>query len=148
VIEMKDSTIQWDVERVEILIEDARRAGRTAATARMLALQTAGPKWNVIDETFGHHLDEQGKQKAGWQMLDVCGDAHIAIANRRGSFWRSLLALGKERSERIYVSREGWLEIFDMTGRQEMSVNEAAHEAAAIVLRNAGIACSVHTRID
>lgn len=131
------------------IIREAREAGIEAAAKKLEELQSHEPKWAVKDENSG---------KLVGLMLDVCGSAHIYFNNRRSRFWRDLLRLykwlektGYDREVRIFVADGkygGWMSIFDMTGRQEISVNEAAHKAAAEVLKKHGADVYVGTRID
>ena len=122
------------------VIEDARAAGNRAALVQLAKLEQRGPKWSVIDSFTGRRIDT---------MLDVCGMAHLVVLERRGKFWQSVKRLSKNRANRLYTGEGGYLSIFDMTDRQEMSVNEAANAAAADVIRKkGGVDCYMESRID
>ena len=125
------------------IVQEARQAGRIAAQKKLAELQKAGPQWNVVDDNTGRNVG---------QMLDCCGFANIQLKDHRGQFWREFKKLAKENNSRVYCAGAGqyggWIDIFDMTGRQEVSVNEAACEGALEVLRKYGVEGYVTTRLD
>lgn len=130
------------------IINEARNAGREAAAKKYAELVEAGPRWKLQDADLDDKPIPGGKT---YYMLDLCGFANIHIKNRRGKVWKELKQL-HNAGERIYIATGnpygGWISIFDMTNRQEISVNEAAAEAAAEVLRKHSIDCHVTTRLD
>jgi len=133
------------------LLEKARQAGTVAAKEQLTKLESSGPQWNIVnDKTFG------GDGKVVGQMLDVCGFASIHIPNGRAGIVRQLKRVieTKQLVKRAYFHKGYYggfgLSLFDMTNRQEMSVNEAAEQAALDTLKAAipELKAHVTTRID
>ncbi len=131
------------MKSIKSIITEARAAGSKAAATKLSELQSAGPKWEVKDDFTG---------KSVGTMLDVCGFAHIIVKiNGNDKRWQELRHFAAIDSNRVMVhSSYGFktIAIFDMCRRQEMSVNEAANEAAAEVLRSYGFDCWMDSRID
>ncbi len=129
----------WTRKFVLKLIEAARKAGQDAAKARLHSLEEHGPRWVI-------HNNE----------LDICGNGFIHLRDARRYQTRALLKTyrttdeSREWSLRRDDVRGGYdLDIWYMgNGRQELSVNLAAVEAAAQVLRNAGLDCNAISWID
>lgn len=132
--------VKWTENLVLSVISEARKAGFVAARKKLLELQNRGAQFAVVD----------GGKVAG-TMLDVCGFANLKIS-ARGKFYLLAKRLSKNPSARFHCCKAyyggGSLSIFDSTHRQEMSVNIAACEGQAVVLRSYGIKASVTSRID
>ena len=129
-------------ERVKIMIAEAREAGRKAGLEQLAKLQAEGDKWKVKDESGR----EVGK------MLDLCGGAWLVI-DAKQAFYRIAKELSKDNRLRFSCDRNysggGHLSIYDMSNRQEASVNKACYEAAKEVLEKQGVkVLYVHTFID
>jgi len=140
---------KWTDERVLGVIAEARQAGRVAAEVKLQELMAAGPKWNV----YG---GPPGKEELAGTMLDLCGGAWLVIDTKQ-PFYRAASRLSSKEPgrspHRFMCQRQygggGMLSIFDMTGRQELSVNEAAEKAAKKVLERHGVnVIRVHTYVD
>lgn len=140
---------KWTEERVLGVIAEARQAGRVAAEVKLEELMAAGPKW-VVQE------GPPGRERPVGAMLDLCGGAWLVI-DAKQPFYRVASRLSSKEPgrspHRFLCQRQygggGMLSIFDMTGRQELSVNEAAEEAARKVLDRHGVKVTrVHTYID
>lgn len=133
-------SVKWTPQLVASVISEARKAGIAAAEYKLDSLQNAGPRWEVKD----------GEQIVG-TMLDVCGFANLTI-KARGKFYLLAKKLSENPVVRIHCCKAynggGSLSIFDSTIRQEMSVNIAACEGQAVVLRAYGIECGISSRID
>ena len=124
------------------IIDEAREAGRKAAQVKLEELKRVGPVWIVTDDLTG---------KSVGTMLDVCGFAHINLKiSGHDKRWQELKRLAEVNTNRIHVWSDGskTLSIFDMSMRQELSVNESACEGALTVLKNHGFDGYVESRID
>lgn len=138
---------RWTESKVKAVIREARIAGGKAADIMLGKLQEQGPKFAVVnDPEYG------GDGKIAGVMLDVCGMATMRIL-ARGKFYLLCKKLSENDKSLRFLCQRGYygggrLSIFDMTGRQELSVNETAYRAAAEVLANYGIEATVESRID
>lgn len=147
---MKYPTVT-EKERMLNIIQEAREAGKKAAEIKYLELLNAGPKYEVFESDL---TDKPIPGGGRWKLLDLCGFATINVRmHGRDPRWQALKALDLDRENRImvhdkYSGMPKSLAIFDMTMRQEISVNEAADNAAAEVLKAHGIECWVTTRLD
>lgn len=133
--------IKWTDELVLGLIGEARAAGQKTAAAKLESLQNAGPQFVVKD----------GSRTVG-TMLDCCGNAHLKIS-ARGKFFQIAKRLSKDNFRIRFLANNGYrgggeLAIFDSTNRQEMSVNIAACQGQAQILKAYGIECTISSRID
>jgi len=140
---------KWTDERVLGVIAEARQAGHAAAEVKLQELMASGPKWVVQG-------GPPGEERYAGTMLDLCGGAWLNI-DAKQPFYRVASRLSSKEPGRspyrFMCSRAygggGMLSIFDMTGRQELSVNEAAEKAAKKVLERHGVKVTrVHTYID
>jgi len=157
-----------NLEQIRKIMDKAILEASKAAKAQYQKLLKEGPKWNVIDcdpltgkeKKNPANRDKNGKQKPGWQLLDVCGFANIYIY-RSQKFCNGLkkIAIEKDENWRGWKGK-GW-ELYKNYGkgyglslnyllstRQELSIHKAAMEAAARVLKQNGVVCYVTTRID
>jgi len=128
------------------IVQEARAEGRKAGEEQLKKLQGQGDKWVVKDGFTGREVG---------RMLDLCGDAWLVI-DAKQQFYR----VAKKLSDGDNVQRYrfscgrnygggGMLSIFDMSNRQEISVNEACNRKAREVLERHGIkVLYVHTYID
>lgn len=136
-------TVKFDEAEVLAIIVEAREAGRIAANKKLQELQNQGPKYAVVDE--------MNNDKVVGTLLDVCGFASLKIS-ARGKFFQTAKKLSKERGYRFHCTNAyhggGHLAIFDSTMRQEMSINEAACEGQAEILRKYGLQVRIESRID
>jgi hypothetical protein len=145
---MNPDQITWTEKKVLGVIRECRAAGQKAAKEKLADLQKAGPAFAVCTETapFSDEID----QVVG-TMLDVCGGAYLKI-KARGKFYALAKKLSENDSYRFGCYRGyyggGRLSIFDMSGRQEMSVNIAACHAAGDVLDKYGIENTTDSYID
>ena len=99
-----------------------REATHAAEQAAQDWLDNAQPKFTVCGTT----------------LLDMCGNAHIKSAARRGS-----------KIDKAIVDTGGYIRIaYSQRGRQEYGLHVAANKAAAKVLQAAGIPCFVWDYID
>lgn len=133
--------MQWTKEKVKEVIIECRNAGQEAAKAKLQELSGQGPKFAVTD-----------REKLVGTMLDVCGFAHLSIS-ARGKFYLLAKKLSKDLSLRFHCDHDsynggGWFSIYDMTMRQEMSINVAAYRAVNSVLASYEITSNVKSRID
>lgn len=138
--------VKWTDQLVLAVIAEARKSGFVAARRKLAELQGDGARYNVTD---GANVVDT--------MLDVCGFANLKIS-ARGKFFQIAKRMSNNlngdgcRFQRflccIAYRGGGSLSIFDSTMRQEMSVNIAACEGQAVVLRGYGIECSIESRID
>ena len=144
-METKVSKIKWSQNKVLAVIKEARYAGRILANVKFMELERKGPAYAVQD----------GDTMVG-TMLDVCGFASLKIS-ARGKFFQTakrLSSMQNGRSEcfRFHCTNAyhggGHLAIFDSSMRQEMSVNVAACEGQAEVLRKYGLKVRIESRID
>jgi len=133
--------IQWTEEKVLEVIEEARDTGIEFARNKLADLQSCGPKYAVMDD---------GTAKCVGTMLDVCGFANLNIP-AKGKFYILCKKLTTEghgfRCSRGYYGG-GRLSIYGSSVRQEMSVNVAACQGQASVLKKYGIIARVESRID
>lgn len=136
------------------LIQGAREAGAKAAEEKLAALQAAGPAWKVVENAPGDVFHDPARPtRTVGTLLDVCGFANLRIA-ARGWFYLTAKRLTQQGTDNYrFVAGTsyhggGRLAIFDMTFRQELSVNEAANQAAADYLKAHGIEATVESRID
>jgi hypothetical protein len=133
---------KWTEDSVIKVVQECREAGRVAAQARLTRLVESGPKWAVRDDLTG---------KIVGKLLDVCGFAHIKIS-ARGKFFQLAKKLSQVPNNRFFCRNSynggGILSIFDVTTRQELSVNQAACQAMANVLKQYGIDSTVESRMD
>ena len=132
--------VKWTNQLVLAVIIEARKAGWVAAQQKLQDLQDQGPTIAVCD----------GRKVVG-RMLDVCGFANLKIS-ARGKFFQLAKKLADNPQQRFHCCNAyyggGSLGIFDSTHRQEMSVNIAACQGQANVLRGYGIEATVTSRID
>lgn len=133
--------MKWSNETVLEVIEEARLAGAKEAAAQLELLRKNGPKYEVVSES-GKAIDT---------MLDVCGFAYLKIS-ARGKFYSIAKKLSAGNKQRFICCHSynggGYLNIFDCTHRQELSVNRAAMRGASRILEKYGITSSVVSRID
>jgi hypothetical protein len=130
--------VTWRKDEIPGLIDRARAAGIAAAETKLRELETHGPRWSL-----------------GSGELDICGYGAIHMSDGRTSPARTLrLVYQAGEADRWAIQpdtvRGGLvLDIWHMgAGRQELAVNIAAVTAAAQVLRDAGLDCTVVTWVD
>jgi len=140
--------------QLDAIMVVAFAAGRDAARRKLDELRAAGPAFTVHDTgLFGR----PSADNIVGTMLDVCGNAGLEVSGKSATH-RALRVYLDRTVElpgggRVYY-RPSWptgfhFDIFDMTGRQEMSVNEAAIRAVKRVLDEHGLdGTRVSTRID
>lgn len=130
---MKRITIKWDNNKVLGLVKECRIAGQVAADKKLKELQAQGDKWKVIDESTGREVG---------RMLDVCGGAWVRI-DAKQQFYRVAKKLSETRELRFHCDHHyhggGMFSVYDITNRQEMSVNEAVAEAIKATLEKYGV---------
>ncbi len=138
-----------EAKKVIAIIKVAKKVGERAGQLRLKELKKAGPRWNVINER---------QNKVVGQMLDVCGFAHLSVPGR-GRIVRAFKKIGifDLRIDCYVVTdalkiwkgyRSGYALSIISTGRQEMSVNEAAVRAASEFLNENHLECAWSSRID
>jgi len=136
-----------EARRIIKLVVMAKKIGEKAGQKKLNELKKAGPRWDVVDE---------GKNKVVGQMLDVCGFASISVPGN-GRIARAFKKVGEYDARmdgyvangmRIFKGYRGYALSIISTGRQEMSVNEAAVEAASDFLNANQLKCSWRSRID
>ena len=116
------------------IYHEARDAGVLAAQKQLQELQGQGPAYVV----------KSGNTVVG-TMLDVCGFASVIISKGNSSYAR----WAKKQDNLAHSAYRGGTTLFiRATQRQELSVNRAACEAAAEILRSHGIEVHVESRID
>jgi len=153
-------SIKWNSkENIQGLMDACVLAAQGAAEKRFAQLQSSGPQWNIVQHS--NPLDDNSPGKVVGQMLDVCGFAWIEIPNGRDPIINAIKKYFP-LSERMSGTREGrnWYLMksyikgyhlnfhYPLSRRQEMSVGEAAYEAAAQVLKDNGINAYAQSRID
>jgi len=158
---------QKELEKFKNLIERATLAANIAADDRLEELERQGPRYAVIDcdpitgkeKPDGAHIDpETGKQKPGWQMLDLCGGGWVRLSykGKNRKFINALKRIGKGDGSGSWWDGDGWslqkmnkgFGLSFRIMRQEVSVHQAALEAAEKVLTEAGIDCWTFTYLD
>ena len=140
-----------EAKRIIAIVKVAKKVGERAGQLKLKELQKAGPRWNVVDER---------KNKVVGQMLDVCGFAYLSVPGR-GKIVGAFKKLGtyEGRMQAYEAGANGNLRIWKgypsgytlsiiSTGRQEMSVNEAAVKAASKFLDENHLECGWSSRID
>jgi len=136
---------------IKQMIREARAAGKVAADRKLNELVKAGPRWNVVNDPL--FSDPTEKKDIVGQMLDLCGFANIRLVemNSNSKTWQNLKKYAAVDGNRIMVHSSEYgktLSIFDMSRRQEVSVNKAACEGALEVLEEYGIRGYVDSRLD
>jgi len=136
--------MEWTESKVLEVIRECREEGSLYAQKQLAKLRGEGPKWAVVNEATDKVVNT---------MLDVCGFAHLSI-KARGKFYQ----LAKKISQREHWYRfncghdsyngGGRLSIYDMSMRQEMSVNVASYRGVQEILKKYGIESTLHSRID
>ena len=127
----------------------AGKIGNAAGRKKLRELAGDGYKWKVVDES---------NQKVVGHLLDVCGFASLSIPGR-GRIVRAFKKIGEYngrmdgyevRGIRIWkkFGPSGYCLSLVSTGRQEMSVNEAAVEAASDYLNENHLECGWDSVID
>lgn len=150
--------MKWTNEKVLKVLKQAQQRGREKAQEKLAELVQRGPVFAVVENSpkDGIFYDPTKPTRTIDTMLDVCGFANNRI-KAKGSFYLIAKRLAGERAYdgngiRFMCGRGyyggGSLSIFDMTFRQEMSVNEAAADGVAEVLNSWGIEASTESRID
>lgn len=123
--------MKWTEQMVKDVVLECRAAGKAAGAAQLAKLQGHGPVWAV----------KSGDKVVG-TMLDVCGFASIKLNARQG-FYRVAKKVAEDNSLRFSCGKAypsgGRFAVYDMSRRQEMSVNEAAASACAEVLKSHGV---------
>ena len=131
---------KWTEQLVYAIIAEARKAGFITANQKLTELQGNELQFAV----------KEGKRTVG-TMFDVCGRADLKIS-ARGKFYLLARKLSADPQQRFMCGKAyyggGCLSIFDSTMRQEMSVNIAACQGQAEVLRAYGIDCAIISCID
>jgi len=131
-------------------------AGRGAAEEQLQKLIEKGARYIVVDDP-----DFTDNPKVYGTMLDSCGFANIRLSGR-SPLVRFIKKNGFKRSFHSYVlyTPYGKVEIYKAypkgyslylpidNGRQEVSVKEAAYQAALEVLKKYGIDGWVYSRLD
>lgn len=138
-----------EAEEIISIVKMAKKIGEAAGRGKLRELCGNGHKWKVVDK--------MNDDKVVGHMLDVCGFAHITVPGR-GKVARAFKKVGEyDRRMDGYVVRgmriwKGWPSGFSLsiinTGRQEMSVNEAAVQAASEYLNANHLDCVWNSRID
>ena len=140
---MKNKEAQEIVRKVLI----AKKIGEAAGRKKFRELVGNGYKWKVVNE---------GDGKVVGHMLDVCGFANLSVPGK-GKIVRAFKKIGEYdnrmdgyviRGIKIWKGYRGYALSIINTGRQEMSVNEAAVEAASNYLNENNLDCSWSSRID
>ena len=136
-----------EAREIIAIVKVAKRIGEKAGKEKLKELISKGFKWKVVNDS---------DQKVVGHMLDVCGFANISIPGK-GRIVSAFKKVG-EYDERIggYVARgmriwkgyRGYALSIISTGRQEMSVNEAAVEAASDYLNSNHLESTWNSRID
>ncbi len=137
---MKFSLIQ-----LQGIFAEAQKAAVAAGQAKLAELHNRGPAFGV------HNADVLTGRPIGpaiGQLYDVCGFAYCLIPKR-------VLSLRSKAVKQLVASRElsNWDYYAALSLRlphidQAMSVNEAAADAAAAVLKRNGLDAYTHSRID
>ena len=140
--EIKSGKVRWDTCKMLTLLSECRKAGLEEVDKQMAKLVAAGPRYEVVD----------GVGKSYGTMLDVCGFAHLHIA-AKGKFYLLAKKMSNEnRQMRFHCDKEygggAWFSVYDISHRQEMSVNVAAMRGVQTVLAKYGIESTIRSRID
>jgi len=161
-IENKNNGVKQVREIMNKVVLEADKA----AEVQYRKLLEQGPRWNVIDcdpltgeeKKNPANRYKNGKQKPGWQLLDVCGFAIIHIYKSQ-KFCNKLKKIATIKSKESWEG-EGWILYKDYKNgyglsldyslhkRQEISIHKAAANAAMSILKRNGVTCYVTSRID
>jgi len=143
------------MDYLKVLLE-AIEVGRKAAKEQLHRLKRNGARYIVMDDP---NLTDEPRIYG--TMLDSCGFANIRLSGR-SPLVRFIKKNGFKRSFHSYVLHTpyGKVEIYKAypkgyslylpidNGRQEVSVKEAAYQAALEVLKKHGIDGGVYSRLD
>lgn len=121
--------LDYTKENMELLLQTAIAAGNKAGDEWMA---NATPKYEVFDADI---ITGQIRGPSRGQMLDLCGNAHIKVTDKRSKFYRSLKKFNLVKNE--YTAT---LPIYHKyMHRQEYGLALAIMKAAMEVLTSNGV---------
>lgn len=133
----------WTEQKVRTVVDECRKAGKEAAekTLQEYEERTGKPR-TYIHPVYGRCAT----------MFDRCGFASIHLDAKQG-FYRAAKTIAQNQSLRFSCGKGypkgGRFSVYDMSYRQEISINVAAANAVAEVLRAHGIkGVYVTSRLD
>lgn len=108
-----------------------------------VAANIAGEEWLKEHQSPAFEVVDHFTGRRVGTMLDICGNAHVKVADKRSKFYKILRRLNMVDSQTGVVSI-----IHRFRGRQEYGLQVAAAHAAYNYLTEAGYSCKIWSYVD